>query len=207
MKRRTMLTTIAMLLVGAASLSAQTHGAAGMAAMDRADHAEIGTIEAIGSSTNRVAIALPSWSRDLGERATRVFDTNDLTAVEGLGSMRDVAGLREHVGGVVVIRYVRGGDRPLAKEITFVGPGEIRETHGYLTDIKPKEGRLALRNPAGLEERMLLGDIDRTPIDTGRGLVTLSDLRMGDDVTVYFLERPGLADEPGSAYLVQRNDT
>jgi hypothetical protein len=209
MRAQTMLTALVVLMAGALPLSAQqgAESGGGLSTMDRADHAAIGTVASVGMGTNQVTISTPRAS-DLEEQGTRVFDTNETTAVEGLGSMSDVTGLREHVGGIVVVRYnMRGAEHPMAKEVTFIGPGEIRATHGALTRVDAGKGEFTLRNDEGGEESMQLNDIDRTPIDTSHGLVPMSDLRVGENVIVYFMREPGPMGEPGDAYLVRRTDT
>jgi len=152
------------------------------------EHAQLGVLEAVGVGNNRVIIALPGKLEEGAiDRDYESFDTNEETLVQGLGSLIRVNGsLAPYVGDVVVVRYVERGEHFVAKRVDFMSDRAVHETRGVISSIDQQKKVMVLKNAEGGEETMYLGEGAGAVIDSNIGLRRFSDLRSGQEVTVYF---------------------
>ena len=151
--------------------------------MDR--HAEVGRLEAVDDRTDRIVTALPLPS---DEAVYRSYDTDFDTNVVGLGEVMAVEDIPENaVDNVVVVTFVPGEDRSLAKSLYFPDETEVLESTGIIERIDRDESVLVITSPEG-EERFDLGIGPGATIDSNEGLLSASDLQVGQQVSVYHAE-------------------
>lgn len=159
------------------------------------EHAELGLLEAVGTYSHRIIIALPGETM-AGGKDYQSYDTNGQTMVEGMGAMMQVTDdLSENLNHVVVVTYVDRGEHFLAKRVGFAADAMIRETHGAIQSVDAHARRIVIKNADGIQ-RMSLGSGPGAVIDSDQGLLSISDLRVGQQVTVEY-------GTEGVAYLVR----
>jgi len=193
MKQLSLLLGVGLLFAGAFPVSAQQ--SEGGAMPRPVEHAELGLLEAVGQYSHRIVLALPGET-SADRKAYQSYETNEETLVEGMGSIMQVNDeLSEDVDHVVVVTYVDRGEHFLAKRINFAADDVIRETHGTIQDLNRDDRTMVVKNADGTE-RMDLGSGAGAVIDGNRGLLSISDLRVGQQVTVEY-------GTDGIAYLVR----
>ena len=152
------------------------------------EHAQLGILEAVGVGSNRVIIALPGEVEAGAEDAAyESYDTNDQTLVQGLGAITKVnSSLAPYEGNVVIVRYVTQGEHFLARRIDFTPDRAIHVSKGGIQHVDMQARTILLRSSKGTEETFSLGTGPGAVIDSATGLRAFSDLRAGQQVTVYF---------------------
>jgi hypothetical protein len=187
MRTSAIILTLATLAVGVQQIAAQ-EGSAPVAANSLVEHAQLGLLEAVGVDNNRIIIALSGRVEPGAENPPyESFDTNALTEVEGLGSiMRVSSALAQYEGNVVVVTYVNRGQHFLAKRIDFTPDRQIHATRGSIVRVDRDARAVVMRNATGVEETIHLSDGEMPAIDSNSGLKHLSDLRPGQQLTVYY---------------------
>ncbi len=191
--RRTLFVGLTTILAGTAAtlpLSAQSQGEGGASMSESgAQHAEIGTLEAVGYHNDRVVIEYPHEAQYPGTRVPsyRSFATRPSTLVEGLGSISDVEDIpATATGQIVVVTFTPGNERPMADRITFPAATRIRATHGTVESVDPASHEMTIEDTNGKEQRFALDQGFGVQIDSNDGLLDVSDLQKGQDVTVYY---------------------
>jgi hypothetical protein len=208
LNRQTVLVGTAALLAALAGprmLSAQSEGEGGASTPQQ--HAEVGTLEAIGYQNQRIVVEYPHESTQYPTtppRSYRSFATNDATPVQGLGEVSDVKDMtQDALNKVVVVTFTEGGEVPTASRITFPDATRIRVTHGTVQSADA--AMLDLKEAGGQERRFDLDAGAGVEVDSNQGLLEPSDLKQGQDVTVYYArpESPAGAKQlPETAYVI-----
>lgn len=184
----------AVLFAGSRPLTAQEGGEGPSA--PAMEHAEIGTLEAMGLHNDRIVVALPTED-PTAEPIYRTFVTDFDTDVDGLGAVMRVGEIPQAAtDNVVVVSFVRGEERPRATRLYFPDEQTVRIAHGTIESIDGEGETFVLTTPEGRQERYDVGVGPGAPIDSNEGLLSFSDLRVGQEVTVYHAETPGT---PGAA--------
>ena len=183
MKRLSFFLSVGLVVVGAMPvLAQQTEGGGSPGAVE---HAEIGLLEAVGGQSHRIVIALPGETT-CNKTGYQSYDTNDQTLVEGLGSVMSVNdALGEQAGKVVSVTYVDNGEHYVAKRVNFAEDEEIHQTRGTIQSTNPRDKSIVIQTAKGRNERVDLGAGAGALIDSDQGLIRDSDLRAGQEVTVY----------------------
>lgn len=201
---RTILGSLAIVVVGVLPLSAQ-EGSPGRGSAV-VEHAEIGRLEAMGRHNDRIVIGRPPDNRPYGDDVHWSFATDSRTRIQGLGDVMNVDEIpQDAMGSVAIVTFVPGGDQgPVARRVYFPVGEEIRVTHGRITGIDREDHVLFLETPGGSEERFNIGLGPGATIDSNRGLLSASDLRAGQEITIYHSHRGGPVFDAGVAagYLV-----
>lgn len=183
MKQLSLLLGVGLLFAGALPVSAQQSEGGAMARP--VEHAELGLLEAVGQYSHRIVIALPGETMATS-KGYQSYDTNGETLVEGMGSMMEVNdALSEHVDQPVIVTYVDRGEHFLAKRINFTADRMIRETHGTIQSLDHDRHTMVIKNADGTRTIDLDSDAGAV-IDSNQGLLSTSDLRVGQQVTVEY---------------------
>lgn len=183
---RRLLMTLMASAAGTLPLSAQTGHTSAVTL-----HAEVGKLESVVSTdanAYEITTSIPAQSHT-GVSVNRTYETNYTTLVEGLGSVMDVGEIPQSANGsIVVVDFVEGDQGPLAKRIHFTGDREILATRGTIKSIDREDHVLVLQDPRGEEKQMRLDFGYGATIDSKQGLLAPSDLKAGQEATVYYSE-------------------
>lgn len=211
-------TTVMTGLVAALSLAAQSEGEGGMSregAMSMKatpSHATIGTLEAVGYQDSHVVVEYPHNQAEYPgtqRPSFQSFATGPTTLVEGLGNVDEVKDITPDAWGrVVVVTFTPGSKHSTASRLTFPVVTRIRATDGTIQSIGRANKVLVLDDSKGQEQRFSLGQGSGVEIDSNQGLLDVSDLHKGQQITVYYA-RPQTADGSkrlsDDAYLIFQN--
>jgi hypothetical protein len=158
------------------------------------ERADVGRLEGYDGTAGIIVIGLPKtegWAVDpqCPMAASRTFAVNDETLVLGLPPETKASALAGQAGGLVLVRYVDSTMKPMAREVQYIGRGELRATMGTVKIINTTDRHVVIQNEQGMEERMEVGR--RDVIDSPAGLQALSDLHPGQQVRVYYTNEGG----------------
>jgi hypothetical protein len=189
------LATVSMSLVGSQPLAAQAEGAPAAAGEQ---HAAIGNLQTVDPYQKKIVVEKPR--RGNGPHF-RSFATTPTTSVEGLGAIGDVADIpTAMLGRLVLVTYTsEGSEAPIASRVTFLSGTGIDQTRGTVKSVDHQS--LVLESSGDHPQRF---DLSGAKVDGEDGLLPLSDLHSGQDVTVYYSPRAqaGAGSSTDPAFLV-----
>ena len=141
------------------------------------EHAEIGTLEAMGLHNDRIVIGRPPDGQSYADDILWSFATNDRTLIQGLGDVMEVEDIPQAaMGSVALVTFAPGDERPVATRVYFPAPGpgaeEIRLTRERLRESTVRRAFSSWKPPVALKRVSTSGWAPEQPSTVTRGCST-----------------------------------